>query len=352
LTQAIAEPLLYSTIILLYPKALHKLAAHFASHGPRSRFGPWVITLRINIRENALSEAKVWSSLNIILLQTSNLANVGLYNPPINVGCMSTIVHIAQRALRTLTIRIDATNFDALPLIQHFNQLSELSLEITVGFTIAHQPAKLDLPTVKFLHIRTYGDSGGTQDILSYLSSSHYHDECNAVFSMPLGSFPIMDSYFNGHSSSHVKIMLDDAEAIEFPSTSAIFNKSQSVTFDEFVPTPTIFARDRLPKKVTVNVDAEGEELWTANLWSILDLLAQSPVRHDLRLQIKRTDWPRHVGFYWSTKDTDEAGYQDEHASFTTKILRLVKPLRDRGVTILDQHGHSFEEHFGVVFTS
>jgi hypothetical protein len=339
-------------IILSYPNSLHKLAAHFASHGPRSRFGPWVITLTITIVKNAHSEAEFWSSLTVILLQTSNLVNFGLCNTPMNIGCMSIIVHITQGALRTLAIRIDKTNFDVLPLIQHFDQLSELSLEITVDFTIAHHPAPLDLPTVKLLYIRTYEYNGGPQDILSYLSSSRYHNECSAVFDMPLRSLTIMDTYLNGHASSHVKVTHNHPEAMVFPSTSAILYKSHSVTFDGFVPTPIIFDRDRLPKQVTVDVDMQGEELWTANLWTILDLLAHSSVQRDLRLQIKRTDWFKHAGFYWSTNNINEVEYQDACASFTTKILRLVKPLRDRGVTILDQNGHSFEEHFGVVFVS
>jgi hypothetical protein len=301
-------------------------------------------------------DENIWSSVNIILLQASNLASFDMSDWPIKLGYLSSVAHATQQTLTKLHIMVAPSDINALAFVRHFTQLCDLTVKILDGDAIdTHSIPRLKLLPLERFHVYAEMDQvrftqdGGAQAILSYLAGSCCRENCKAIFDLPRGSFALIDPFFNNNTCC-VTVISIDATGTGFPTNSAVFKRSRSVDFEGFVPPLAMFAADRIPPAISFMIDLDEHD--TSSLLAILDLLARSTTRGVLSLQIRLSGWHKDAGFYWSTQDESEVEYQDEYAPFMVKIIRRVKPLHQRGITLLDQRGQSFQEHFGTLLTN
>jgi hypothetical protein len=312
-----------------------------------------MVTLLVDIHDPEGTDLDTWSSVIVILLQATSLTNLRMYGWPMKVGYLSTIVQVASGGLTNLHMRISPTEIDTLVFLRHFTQLRDLGIQLDDGEVVdtSHTPS-LQLPFVKCLEVSAsesfFEENSGADDILSYIATARFHNDCRGHFSLPLWSYIRLDPFFRTHSSSYLFIGVpDDPDGAELPAMSAVFERSQSVEFDGFIPSPTIFDRDRLPHDISIIADIDNGD--PINFWAVLDMLAQSTKQHDLRLHVKIMGYAAGAGFYWSAQIPAEEMCQEECAWFTIKIMRRLQSLHERGITILDQRGRTFSEEFSAI---
>jgi hypothetical protein len=323
------------------------------ANGTRPAVGRWITTLRIAIKtyndENEDISEQHQGYLLPILTHSPNLQTFELRHASLRVDILDPLHYANRTCLAHLVFTVRPTHLQVLSLVDQLKTLQTLAIvfEATTptnsidGDSLTSLVANLvplRLPLVRKFTFGESLDENAHQCVLKYVARFQFREDCEFYITMWLGedTISLLDPLFESHASSSIDLTLEaDMDYLSFSST--IFCRSLTVKINR-VPPSDLFKAARLPSVIELCV-YQAEELFR----EVLDVLLDSPYDHDLRLKVSsvypefflwESDWP------WSDQ------YGRLCAEFAGSLLSYVRPLSQKGITIIDESGKSFRDQF------
>jgi hypothetical protein len=307
--------------------------------------GPWVREVRAIFHDEGgetEGEDIFWDNINIILRHTPNLA-VFDTGTLIRASALMIISIFASSNLTTLKCYLDGGSTMSMRFINSFRALSTLEV-------LFHNDTKPNfstitpwiLPAVRQFEWSYDGDAIGDfaapdNASLHFLASCRFHPACHMEITIPHlepTQSLILNPFFDAHKEA-VSIVFCVWNPVAASST--IMSVENTVEFTLEYPPAMAFARDRLPKRISMkSAQSTGE----GNIWDILDVLeSHGHFERKVMLQIR---WEL-GGFTWHKEPGKEVS--EEYEMFAGRLLHYALRLYEIGVVILDQDGKELDEH-------
>jgi hypothetical protein len=312
-----------------------------------SRPGSYIKSLTVHFCDWSLyGYSKFWDDIAILLLHAPNLAAFSSQYADVtmSVSAFATLSKLASSGLSQLCVCFDEQNLAAMHIITRFPSLEHL--ELTFGADTKPNFAGVEpwiMPTIRTFSWRhetrnRYLD--GDAHELRFLSTCRFASRCRVSLYFPnqrANQYAILNPFFDAHQ---------DAEAVEIHSRAPISESStvfsiQNVKFEGSPPAATLFAQDRLPKRISLCVSIEDVDEGGYPLWSILDVLeSRGKLKQSLTFRlwlVSGFGYPC-PGFSWYS-GAGRSHLSGAYNSFVGQLLPRALRLYSQGVIIVDENG-------------
>jgi hypothetical protein len=281
-----------------------------------------------------------------ILIHIRNLA--GLHDRyGFKAVVLHPLLHNNKATLVHLDLVISPVSVKMLPLLRQFHILQYLTLNFTEesesfqDYLHHNNPSPLHLPSVQSFTLFgsfDHENEAGRIAVMGYVSQFQFQEDCRLELFDGIGgqAFILLNELFDHHASRYIESLLA-------PAGSSILARAEKV-FIIGLPSPELFTSARLPGNVVILISGiDDEEVFR----QILKVLIASPHIHNLQLEITGGTFTWEPAVPTSQEWTTDYIDNGKHAAeFLGSLLPYVRPLLQKGVSVIDSDGKGFQDHF------